>query len=69
VVQVVSIAAIGGLATSLFSSIYAYSRLIFAMARDGELPAFLVHLRRARALLPTLPLAIQYQLGFLDRLK
>lgn len=47
--QVVSIAAVLGLASCLFSSIYAYSRQIFAMARDGELPAFLGHLNRRGA--------------------
>lgn len=49
VVQAVTLAAILGLATSLFSSIYAYSRQIFAMARDGELPRLLGHLNRRGA--------------------
>lgn len=49
VVQAVSLAAVFGLATSLFSSIYAYSRQIFAMARDGELPRLLGHLNKRGA--------------------
>lgn len=45
----VSVAAVAGLATALFSSIYAYSRQVFAMAREGELPAFLGTLNRRGA--------------------
>ena len=48
-VEIVSIAAIAGLTTTLFSSIYAYSRQAFAMARDRELPQFLGNINRRGA--------------------
>lgn len=47
--QLVTIAAVLGLTSCLFSSIYAYSRQVFAMARDEELPKFLSHLNSAGA--------------------
>ena len=47
--QLVTIAAVLGLTSCLFSSIYAYSRQVFAMARDEELPKFLSHLNKRGA--------------------
>lgn len=45
----VNIAAIAGLGTSLFGSLYACSRLVFAMARARQLPAALGRLNRWHA--------------------
>lgn len=44
-----NVAAVAGLGTSLFGSIYAYSRLVFAMARQHELPVGLARLNRRHA--------------------
>ena len=49
VIWAVNSAAILALAVSLFGTIFAYSRQIFAMARDGELPRFLGALNRRGA--------------------
>lgn len=49
VIAAINVAAITGLGTSLFGSIYAYSRLVFAMARQRELPVGLARLNRRHA--------------------
>jgi len=48
-VAAINIAAVAGLGTSLFGSLYACSRLVFAMARMRELPVTLSYLNRRQA--------------------
>ena len=72
-VAAINIAAVAGLGTSLFGSLYACSRLVFAMARMRELPPILSYLNRRRAPVAALvvPAAISALLavsGALDQL-
>lgn len=69
----ISISAIAALAASLLGSIFAFSRLVFAMARAGELPGWLARLNRRHAphwglMIPSVIVLALAMTGLIDQL-